>query len=592
MPDTAPSRRLQLHREFQPARLLPHLMAGLITGAVGVLFDLSFAALIFSGSLLNHLSVGVGLVLFSAAATRTMTALMSSCPGVVADLGTVPTVILAWSAGSVAKQLPAASGTEVLLTVLIAMSLTTVLTGAFLLLLGGLRVGELVRSVPYPVVGGFVASTGWLLVKGAFKVMTDHPLSMATLPVLLRSNEILFWLPGTVLGVYLLALSQRRSHPFFMSISLFAAVGLFYTLLSLSGTSIAQASTQGWTLGDTSLHQQSWQLLSFAALSQVHWQVIADQLTCMITIVVVTAISLLLNITGLELVADREININRELKVAGVSNIIVGLAGGMLSFHSLSKSVLAQRMGSTSRLATLMTALVFVAVPVLGASLLSYCPKSILGGLLLFLGLSLLLEWVYEAWFRLPKSDYLIVQLILIVSGAVGFLQGLLIGWAAAAVLFMIAYSRTHATQPGFSGTNCPSSKPRTVRESQYLRQQGDQIYVLEPQGFLFFGTANTLVEQVQQRIMDHNLPSVRFVLLNFRLVSDMDTSAVQTLARLQQLTSCHDLVLVLTNLRSGVEARLRQAGYFSPERRWIEFADFDQGLAWCEDKILSQRFG
>ncbi|MGB7312265.1 MAG: hypothetical protein WA939_04990 [Nodosilinea sp.] len=40
-------------------------------------------------------------------------------------------------------------------------------TGVFLFGLGALRCGDVVRSLPYSVVGGFVANTGWLLIKGA-----------------------------------------------------------------------------------------------------------------------------------------------------------------------------------------------------------------------------------------------------------------------------------------------------------------------------------------------------------------------------------------------------------------------------------------
>jgi SulP family sulfate permease len=183
---------LQLCQALHPSQLLPSLTIGLTTGILGVLFDLSFAALIFSGSLSNHLAAGVEVLLFSAAATRIMVALMSSFLGMVADLGAVPTAMLAWSAGMVAKSLPTtASSTEILATVITMIALTSLLTGAFLLMLGMLRMGEVVRSLPYPVVGGFVASTGWLLVQGAFNVMTAHPLDIRQLAALIQPYALL-----------------------------------------------------------------------------------------------------------------------------------------------------------------------------------------------------------------------------------------------------------------------------------------------------------------------------------------------------------------------------------------------------------------
>ena len=436
----------QLRHELHPTRLLPNLTVGLTTGAIGVLFDLSYAVLIFSGSLSSHLSPGIGLVLFSAASTRILVALTSSLPGMVADLSTVPTAILAWSIGAIVKSLPpTTSAPELWMTALATIALTSLLTGAFLLLLGWLRLGKLVRSMPNAVIGGFIASTGWLLVKGAFKLMTDRPLELAQLPVLLQAHVLMQWLPGLLLALYLLLISHLRSHPLILSASLFGSIALFYILLSLSGTSAAQASNQGWTLNiaaTPSGHSSHSHFLDLSLLSQVHWSAIADQWMCLGTVGVTAAISLLMNVSSLKLVTQQEIDTNRELTIAGTANLAIGLFGGILSFHSLSKSMLAHKMGS-NRLATLIDAGVFLVVSTLGASLLSYCPKPVLGGLLLFLGLSLLIEWVVVAGFKLSLRDYLVVQVVLVVSATVGFLQGLTVGWIAAICLVAIGWGQT-----------------------------------------------------------------------------------------------------------------------------------------------------
>ena len=130
-----------LRQALHPQQSLSSLSIGLTTSAIGVVFDLSYAVLIFSGSLASHLSAGIGLILLSAATTRIAIAITSSFPGMVADLGSVPTAILAWSVGMVVKQIPATStSTEIFATVVATIALTSVLTGLCLLLLGALRV--------------------------------------------------------------------------------------------------------------------------------------------------------------------------------------------------------------------------------------------------------------------------------------------------------------------------------------------------------------------------------------------------------------------------------------------------------------------
>jgi SulP family sulfate permease len=303
-----------------------------------------------------------------------------------------------------------------------------------------------------------------------------------------------------------------------------------------------------------------------------------------------TAISLLMNIGGIELVANREIDSNRELKVAGIVNLLIGLAGGILSFHSLSKSVLAYKMGSSNRLATLIGAVVFIGVPLLGLPLLTHFPKPVLGGLLLFLGLSLMGEWVYTAWFKLPQADYWIVQLIWVVSSMVGFLQGLVVGWLVAVVLFMHQYSRLYAIQSGVWGTERQSSAERSDQEQKILQQQGYQLHLMELQGLLFFGTISGLLSKVRKRIA-HPMP-VRFIILDFRDVPDIDSSVVIAFARIQQMAQRHRITLVFTNLQDTILQKLGQKGCLDTHNSGIKsdikvFPSLDQGIRWCENRIL-----
>jgi len=412
--------------------LLPAMTIGITTGTLGILFDLSFAVLIFSDSLSDYLSAGIGFILFSAAATRIMVALMSSFPGMVSDLAGIPTAILAWSSGMVVRQLPTtATSTELLVTVIVTIALTSLLTGAFLWLMGALKLGSVVRLLPEAVIGGFIASSGWLLVKGAFEVLTEQKLSMVSFFSFSQSVNPMRWLPGLVLAVYLVVVTRRYRHSLVMAGSILGAIALFYGCLALSGISLTQANAQGFTLGIPPL-RTTWQLLSWSDLGQINWQAIGAQWMCSGTVSVITAVLLLMNVKGMEVVLARKIDINHELKVAGSANMIMGLGGGILSFHSLGRSVLAHKMGGRTRLVTLVGAATFVVFPLLFSSVLTYFPTTILGGLLLYLGLGALLEWVYFSYQKLDRLDYLLVQLIWLVSGTVGFLQGLALGWAIA----------------------------------------------------------------------------------------------------------------------------------------------------------------
>ena len=154
--------------------------------------------------------------------------------------------ILASIAAAIATQMPDGGTSEqLLITVVGAIALTSLLTGVFLFILGQLKLGELIRFLPYPVVGGFLAGLGCLLSQGAIKVMTDLELSSS----LFQAEVLLRWLPGLIFAIILLLVSRRYTHFLILPASFLAATGLFYLVLLLTNTPVSQASAQGWLLG-------------------------------------------------------------------------------------------------------------------------------------------------------------------------------------------------------------------------------------------------------------------------------------------------------------------------------------------------------
>jgi len=473
-------------------------------------------------------------------------------------------------------------------TVATAIAVASILTGAFFWALGRFKLGSLIRFIPYPVIGGFMAGTGWLLLQGAFGVMTDAPLNLSRLPDLLQFDVLLRWLPGSLFAIVLLVMTRRYSHFLTMPALLLSAIALFYGLLLLTNTSMDEARAQGWLLGPFA-QGALWQPLTPSALAQVDWSAIVGQVDKIGTILMIGDVSLLLNASGLELAARQDIDLNRELQSAGIANVVAGLGGGLTGYHYLGDSVLVYKMGGRSRLVGIFSAAWCGAALVLGASLLSFFPKPVLGGLLLFLGLSFLVEWVYDAWFKLPRTDYALVLAILVIVGAVGFLEGVAVGIGIAVVLFVITYSRINVVKHTLSGANFRSTVDRPTAQRQLLREKGEQLYILQLQGFIFFGTAQNLLTQIRQRCQDPNRPRPHFVVLDFRRVSGFDSSALSSFIRMKQLAETQNIRLVFTHLTPEMRLQLEKGGLGqgSDERLRI-LPTLDYGIEWCEDQILA----
>ncbi len=571
--------------------LLTSLLAGLIVGIVVVIVAISFAVLIFSGELGRFAPNGIGLALYTAAVMAGLIALTSSYPGMVATPQDVPAAITALIAAAVAASLPADARTSaVLATVIAAIAVTTLATGLFFLALGSFKLGGLSRFIPYPVIGGFLAGTGWLLLKGSFGVLSGVSLSPQNLPVLLETEMVLRWLPGLVFGVMLLLVLRRTSHYLALPAMLVGAIVLFFVLLLATGTSIAEATARGWLLGPFP-GGDIWRPLGPASLSEVHWGVIFAEAPSMLAVMLAGMVALLLNATGLELVVKRDVNLDRELQVAGAANVVAGLGGGMVGFQTLALSALGHRIAPSSRVVGLVSAGLCAACLVFGSTILTLFPKPVLGGLLLFLGLAFLVEWVYDAWFRLPRIDYFVVIVILLAIAVAGFLESVGLGIAITVILFVFNYSRIDVVKHSLSGATYKSNVQRPTKHTRALRVHGHELFILQLQGFVFFGTANQLVERLKKRIGEQGLPAVRFLLLDFRLVSGIDSSAVLGFVKMKQLAEAESVSLIFAHTPGEIRSQLEGNGIREGEGggvRW--FPELDRAVEWCEDQILLAR--
>ncbi|MGK7873751.1 MAG: SulP family inorganic anion transporter [Xenococcaceae cyanobacterium] len=587
-----------LLENVHPSQLLSSLTAGTIVGVIGVIRAISYAALIFSGMLSEHLSTGIGMAVFSTGIISIAVALTSAFPGMIATPLAAPTAILAILAAAIANGMAgSATSEEILITVLVAIVLSSLLTGLFLLALGLLKLGDKIRFIPYPVVGGFMAGTGWLLVDGFIQITTDVHLNFSNLSHLCQTDVILQWLPGLIFAIVLLIVSHLFKHYLVMPGTLLGFAGLFYLFLWVTHTPIAEARAAGWLLGPFP-EGGLWHPLNFSALPQVSWLAILNQVGSIFTVMFISLLSLLLSNSGIELVVGRDINLNSELQAVGIANLASGFSSGMAGNQALPSTLLVHDIGAEKRLTGVLSAVPCIAVLLLGSSFLSFLPKSVLGSLILYLGLSLLIQWVYEAWFKLPLIDYLTVLVILVAINTLSFLQGIIVGFAIAVVLFMYNYSSVDVAKNTLSGATTRSNVGRTPSQHQLLSKKGEQIYILKLQGFLFFGTANYLLNKVRNRAMaseemgadDQSLQPLRYVVLDFRQVSDLDSSAVLTFNKILKIARKRGLTLIFTNLSSEFQEKLAKNGGFEKDSSLCQiFPDIDRGLEWCENQILNQ---
>ena len=183
-------------------RALASITAGVVIGVVEVVLAISFAALMFGGYLAQFLADGIGLYLVAAAITLAIFAWRAGARGVVGSLQGAVVAVLAVVATTTALH-TFGSSNRAFVTVVAMTMVVTVLTGIAFLVIGTFKRGNLIRFVPYPVVGGFIAGTGWLLLKGGIYVASGEEVHLSTIGSLVDAETLTHWLPALAFGVIL-----------------------------------------------------------------------------------------------------------------------------------------------------------------------------------------------------------------------------------------------------------------------------------------------------------------------------------------------------------------------------------------------------
>ncbi len=437
--------------------------------------------------------------------------------------------------------------------------------------------------MPYPVVGGFLAGTGWLLFKGGIYVASGIEVHLRTIGLMLYSEVLKHSLTALAFGLILLFAVRLVKKPLVIPVVLGIGLVVFAIGMVVTGSSIDTAKGGGWLLGPFE-SARLWQPWTFRALGGADWSAVIGQAAAIATAVLVAVIAILFNISGSEVVLHRDLDTNRELRDAGFLNVVSGALGGIPGYHALSLTALAERMSVDARAAGLVATLVPLAAVVFGAGVIELIPRMIVGGVLVFLGLSFIVEWVWDKRRTLPKLEYVVVLVILTGVIAKGFLPGVVIGLVLAVVLFAINYGRTELVHEVAFGPTYHSNVDRPPAEREALQASGRRVQILRVSGYVFFGTATGLLERIRKRVEGGSL---RYLLVDLRRVTGVDSSAVMSFRKVAQLAQANEFELVFTGVPDGVLTRLSRGGVI-PSDGVVRFEpDLDRGLQVCEDGLL-----
>lgn len=564
-------------------------VAGLVCGFIAIVATIGHGSLLFVGEQREFLPAAIGLALFSTVIVAAVGSFASPNSGLISITQDIPVVAMTPIVASVAAAAdPGLGGQALFATIIASVAVATIAVGAVTFALGHFRLGGIIRFAPYPVIAGFLAGTGWLIALGGIGVATGAAPDLGLLSKL-PSNTLLFQSGLTIAIVVALVVTERRfSNALAVPALLLAILIVFNLAVFAWGGSRESLRAEGWLMrlpeGGT-----LWPPIALSDLASVDWRAVAYGMVNLPVVVVVTVVALLMNATGIELHARRDIDLDREMRACGYMNVIAGAGAGLPGYPAVSLTVLAEQLGVHSRWVGLIVAALTLVALLLGTFVLDAVPAILLGGVLLWVGGSLIFDWLIRSRHRIARFEYFVVVLIFLVIVLVSFPAGILVGLIAAVGLFAFEYGRVEIVRHEMTGADYQSGAGTPERRRELLRQHGSAILIVRLQGFLFFGTADRFRRRVLERMAAAGSTGSRFLVIDFRRVSGMDSSAILSFARLGQVAASRDFTLVLTGLSDRAHAALQRNGVGDHGGHAVRFErDLERGLLWCEDRLLA----
>ena len=569
----------ELGADAVSAKAVPALAAGFTSGLGLVASQVAFGSLIFSGALAPYTSQGVGLVLFGNFAACLVIALTGGFRGAISGLSPALVIVMALVGATMQ-----AEGEALFMTTVAALMIGAVATGVGFLLIGRCRLANLVRFVPYPVAGGFVTGIGFAVCLAALSMMGVDP-DWRAIPALVQPSEFWKWGPGAAFGIALYLAMKRWGHPLILPVSVVLGVGAFQLVLAALGMSGEEARAAGLLLTSTS-QGGLWPAFAPGDLAQVDWTAMATQLPTLLALVLVALIILIMNLAGLEMAANEDLDWDREFKAVGLASVIAGLGGGTAASLIVPASLRSKLFGAATRLTGVVAALVIATAVFLGGGMLELVPMPLVGGMLVFAGAGMLDQGLIMSRKRLPWLEYGLVVLIGVVIVTFGLLEGVGVGMLAALVFFTVRLSRVDPIESRFTASERHSTRARSVPDRAILLEGGERVLAYRLRGYIFFGSVCPLADHLRESLGSDPAPIC--LMLDFADVSGFDYSAVNVLARFLQSANSAGVRVVLSappgELRTSLERNLPASELAAVQ---IE-PNADRALEYCEDSVIS----
>lgn len=461
----------------------------------------------------------------------------------------------------------ASHGTEGLL-------ITTILAGIMLILFGLLKLGSMIKYIPYPITVGF--TSGIALTIFSSQIKDFFGMDIGAVPtkfiekwqLYFSSFDKIQWLPFLIGGIALaiLIIWPRINKRIPASLISIVVTTVLVAVLNLDVQTIG---TQYTDLSSS---------FPTPSIPNITWSKVEDLISPAFTIAFLCSLESLLSAVVSDGMIGSKHRSNMELVAEGVANIASGLFGGMPATGAIARTVANIKNGGRTPIAGVVHAITLLFILLFLMPLVKMIPLATLAAILIMVSYNMS-EWrMFKKLLNAPKSDVIVLLSTFFLTVLFDLTLAISVGMVLTAFLFMKRMTDVTDIQ-GIEMND--DEEEFELLDDELKEVLSDEILIYEINGPFFFGAADKFLDSIQSL----QGPS-KVLIIRLRNVPVIDATAVHALNLLQD--NCHrsNTTLILSEVNDRPYQVIKRVGLVQEIGRQQVCRHFDQAIARAKEIV------
>lgn len=445
------------------------------------------------------------------------------------------------------------------------LMIATIMAGIMLIAMGALRLGTIIKFVPYPVIVGF---TGGIALTIFSTQMNDFfGLGITDVPAdflhkwwcyFQHTGDINWWSFGIALMSLLIIIftpkiSSKIPGSLVAIIVATLAVWLLDEFTAIEGVKSIS------TIGDLYTLPQGMPAPSLPEMNlkegETILSIVQSLFPAAFTIAILGAIESLLSAMVVDGVIGDKHDSNTELIGQGIANVVVPFFGGIPATGAIARTMTNINNGGRTPIAGIIHAVVLLLVLLFLGKLVGMIPMPCLAAVLVMVAYNMSGWKTFVSLEKNPKSDFAVLITTFILTVVFDLTIAIEIGLLMAVVLFLKRTTEAVSIKVFQKEIDPNAETDVQLHEEKLNIPDGTEVYEID--GPYFFGIANKFDDLMHSL---GNKPKVRII--RMRKVPFIDSTGIHNLESLCLQSKREGIQIVLSGVKDSVKKTLKKADF------------------------------